>query len=112
MDIGWDIDITEAAEQAHDSDPEGDPGQAEPSPLQNGLHAQEAAWPESVVKMTQDSGCRTALLDDLHELKSFLLQQVQELTAGRSCSHTCDLCIKNIAFGQQLQADSLVQEQS
>lgn len=84
VDISWDIDITEAAEQTQGADSEGSSAQAGPSELVNGATDQQGAWPESVVRLTKDTSCRIALLDDLHELNAFLLQQMQELAAGEA----------------------------
>lgn len=48
----------------------------------NGQSTPKQAWPESVERLSDDSSFRTAFIDDLHELKAFLLQQIQELTSG------------------------------
>ncbi|KAL3159873.1 hypothetical protein ABBQ38_010272 [Trebouxia sp. C0009 RCD-2024] len=87
VDISWDIDITEAAEQTQGLNSEGGSGQGSgqgfgPPELLNGNAEQEGIWPESVVRLTKDTSCRTALLDDLHELNAFLLQQMQEMASG------------------------------
>lgn len=50
--------------------------------MQNGQSTPKQAWPESVVRLSDDSSFRTAFIDDLHELNAFLLQQIQELTSG------------------------------
>ena len=84
VDISWDIDITEAAEQTQDPNSLGGSGQGSgPPELMNGKSAQQGTWPESVVRLTKDTSCRTALLDDLHELHAFLVQQTQELASGK-----------------------------
>ena len=82
IDISWDIDITETAEQTHGEETDGGEGQAGSSELLSGSIGQQATWPESVVRLTQDTSCRTALLDDLHELSAFLSQQMQEVSSG------------------------------
>ncbi|DBB09844.1 TPA: hypothetical protein ACH3X3_001459 [Trebouxia sp. C0006] len=81
-DISWDIDITEAAEEAENADLDTDASQSAPSGLQAESDAHGQAWPESVLRLSEDSSFRTAFLDDLHELSSFLLQQIQELKSG------------------------------
>ena len=80
--ISWDIDITEAAEGTDNPSLGAQMGhsQSAVSTLQNGGKAQ--IWPQSVLRLSEDTGCRTAFLDDLYELNSFLLQQIHELTAG------------------------------
>ena len=81
-EISWDIDITEAAEGTDTQGASGNAGQSGASDLQSGGGAQGRVWPETAVRLSEDSSCRTAFLDDLYELNSFLLQQIQELTAG------------------------------
>lgn len=83
-DISWDIDITEAAEEAENADLDTDASQSAPSGLQAESDAHGQAWPESVLRLSEDSSFRTAFLDDLHELSSFLLQQIQELKSGEA----------------------------
>lgn len=94
-DISWDIDITEAAEEAETVNLDTDASQSAPSGLQaeSGAHGQ--AWPESVLRLSEDSSFRTAFLDDLYELSSFLLQQIQELKSGEPVSlHRIDsICV-------------------
>lgn len=81
-DISWDIDITETAEEAENGDLDVDASKSAPSGLQAESDAHAQAWPESVLRLSADSSFRTAFLDDLYELSSFLLQQVQELKSG------------------------------
>lgn len=81
-DISWDIDITEAAEGAETAHVDTDASQSAPLGLQAESDAHGQAWPESVVRLSADSSFRTAFLDDLHELSSFLVQQIQELKSG------------------------------
>jgi len=81
-DISWDIDITEAAEEAENADLDTDASQSAPSGLQAESDAHGQAWPESVLRLSEDSSFRTAFLDDLYELSAFLLQQIQELKSG------------------------------
>lgn len=83
-DISWDIDITEAAEEAENADLDTDASQSAPSGLQAESDAHGQAWLESVLRLSEDSSFRTAFLDDLHELSSFLLQQIQELKSGEA----------------------------
>lgn len=79
--ISWDIDITEAAEEAENANLGTDANQSAPSGLQT---ESDAHWPESSVRLSEDSSFRTAFLDDLYELSSFLLQQIQELKSGEA----------------------------
>ena len=80
--ISWDIDITEAAEGAENANLDTDASQSAPSGLQAESDAHGQAWPESILRLSEDGGFRTAFLDDLYELSSFLLQQIQELKSG------------------------------
>ena len=83
-DISWDIDITEAAEQADDglTPHHEQPTQAPLEHPNMELLLDSLLGPRSVLSLTNDSSSRTALLDDLYELNAFLLQQIQELAAG------------------------------
>jgi len=81
-EISWDIDITEAAEEAENVSLDTDASQSAPLGMQAESNAHEHAWPESVLRLSEDSSFRTAFLDDLYELSSFLLQQIQELKSG------------------------------
>ena len=83
-DISWDIDITEAAEEAENANLDTDASQSAPSGTQAESDAHGQAWPESVLRLSEDSSFRTAFLDDLYELSSFLLQQIQELKSGEA----------------------------
>ena len=82
-DIDWDIDMTETAQEqigsasGQDISPMDSDGNADQS-----VSGQNHQWPASAVQLSQDSACRTSLLDDLYELKSFLLQQSHELSSG------------------------------
>ncbi|DBB02880.1 TPA: hypothetical protein ACH3X1_013485 [Trebouxia sp. C0004] len=80
--ISWDIDITEAAEEAENANLDTDASQSAPSGTQAESDTHVQAWPESVLRLSEDSSFRTAFLDDLYELSSFLLQQIQELKSG------------------------------
>lgn len=75
-DINWDIDMTEHADgmSTAESSPVGIEG--------TGASLQTQQWPESAVRMSNDSACRTSVLDDLHELDSYLHQRAQELSSG------------------------------
>ena len=82
-DIDWDIDMTETAQENS-----GGATLSGVPPVDNGGNEgtdgsiKQQQWPESAVQLSQDSNSRTSLLDDLYELKSFLLQQTQELSSG------------------------------
>lgn len=77
-DIDWDIDMTDSAQEQTDS---ALPAEVEDSEGTD-AGAQQQRWPESVVRLSQDSTCRASLLDDLYELDAFLQQQAQELSSG------------------------------
>ena len=91
IDISWDIDITETAEQTYGEKTQEGSGQAGSSELLNGNTGQQATWPKSIVRLTQDTSCRTALLDDLHELSAFLSQQIQEGSSGLASLNPADV---------------------
>ena len=78
-DIDWDIDMTASVQEQIDS---ASPALASTQEAHGGASAQKERWPESAVQLSQDSACRTSLLNDLYELKSFLVQQEQELGSG------------------------------
>ena len=89
-DIDWDIDMCETAQEKSDGalasgvspvDNEGTQGTRR--------SVQQQQYPESAVQLSQDSKSRTSLLDDLYELKSFLLQQAQEISSGMLPSFPC-----------------------
>lgn len=82
-DIDWDIDMTETAqENSGGATPSGVPPVDNRGNEGTDGSIQQQQWPESAVQLSQDSNSRTSLLDDLYELKSFLLQQTQELSSG------------------------------
>ena len=81
-EISWDIDITEAAEGQDEAEDRNDTSHMAASEQQDMSEAQIHAWPESVLRLSQDGSFRTAVLDDLHELQSFLLQHTFELASG------------------------------
>ena len=86
MEISWDIDITEAAEGQQQTDDKNGSSQLAASEQQDTNDTQPQSWPQSVLRLSQDGSFRTAVLDDLHELQSFLLQQMHELSSGHlSC---------------------------
>lgn len=68
---------------------EGRLGEAASSEMLNGKSGRHATWPKSVVRLTEDYSCRTALLDDLHELSAFLSQQIQEVNSGEHRFQDC-----------------------
>lgn len=81
-EISWDIDVTEAAEGAQQHVVDNNDSRPEAACEQDHSAGPPRAWPESIVRLDQDSSFRTAVLDDLHELQSFLLQQIHELSSG------------------------------
>lgn len=85
-DIDWDIDMTESAQEQDDN---ASPVLDSTQEARGGASAQKQRWPESAVQLSQDSACRTSLLNDLYELKSFLLQQEQELGSGEMYTIAC-----------------------
>ena len=85
-DIDWDIDMTESAQEQDDN---ASPALNNVQEAKGGASAQKQRWPESAVQLSQESACRTSLLDDLYELKSFLLQQEQELGSGEKNTIAC-----------------------
>lgn len=90
---------------------EGGSGQAASLEMLNGTTGRHATWPKSVVRLTEDYSCRTALLDDLHELSAFLSQQIQEVNSGEHRSqrllgfvsrHVNSLCMLQVSVGNIL----------
>lgn len=81
-EISWDIDITEAAEGQQQDAKQNDSSHIAAADQQDANETQPQSWPQSVLRLSQDGSFRTAVLDDLHELQSFLLQQLHELSSG------------------------------
>ena len=85
IEISWDIEITEAAEGQEQTDDKN--GSSHLAAAEQQDETQLKSWPQSVLRLSQDGSFRTAVLDDLHELQSFLLQQIHELSSGEVHPH-------------------------